>query len=101
MGPRNMSASCLEVIKNTEIIALNQDKLVSRAKLVYQWPDTVWPQGVSSINITMQAWAKPLADGSVGVVVFNRGAYTTGLTLIWSMVGLPKGARVMVRDLWK
>jgi len=33
---RNMSKECLQIISNKEIIALNQDPLVSRAKLVYQ-----------------------------------------------------------------
>ncbi len=41
--PRSMDADCLEVILNTEVIAINQDPLVVRGGLVYQWPDATWP----------------------------------------------------------
>jgi hypothetical protein len=41
--PRSMSKACLDIIANKEIIELSQDKLVTRAKLVYQWPDEKWP----------------------------------------------------------
>lgn len=99
--PRNMTASCLEVITNKEIIALSQDKVVSRAKLVYQWPESVWPPAATAVNITLQAWAKPLADGSIGAVIFNRGTSSMNFNLTWSMIGLDAGVKVTVRDLWK
>lgn len=41
--PRNMSKACLDIIANKEIIALNQDGLVSRATLVHQSPMAEWP----------------------------------------------------------
>ena len=56
--------------------------------------------GDGPINITVQAWAKSLADGSVGVVVFNRGSTTTSVDVTWSMLGLAAGAVGAVRDLW-
>eukprot|EP01043_Picozoa_sp_COSAG02_P051449 COSAG02_NODE_5415_length_4348_cov_2.023770_2_plen_224_part_00 len=34
--PRNLSSQCLDILTNREIIALNQDPLVVRGKLVYQ-----------------------------------------------------------------
>jgi hypothetical protein len=61
-------------------------------------------------------WAKPLSGRGaaphgvqargqrqttgVAVVVLNRGSAATSLNLTWTMVGLPEGAKVAVRDLW-
>lgn len=56
--------------------------------------------GDGPLNITVQAWAKTLADGSVGVVVFNRGAAPTSVEVTWPMLGLPAAAVGAVRDLW-
>jgi len=125
------------IIANKEVIALNQDALVSRAKLIHQCPDPVWPgwdhvppngtgypvgsngtaiassQGYIHVgvyppeggfkppNIRIQAWAKPLADGSSGVVIMNRYGSETGMTLIWSMLGMSENTTATVRDLWQ
>ena len=56
--------------------------------------------GDGPVNITVQAWAKPLADGSVGVVVFNRGSTPRSVEVTWSMLGLPAATVGAVRDLW-
>lgn len=112
----SMSQECLDVIGNLEILALNQDPRVSRAKLVYQWPMAEWPNGNSlsnelllqdeadekdvPVNISLQAWSKPLGDGSVAVVVLNRADKAASLNVTWSMIGLPAKALASVRDLW-
>ena len=116
----SMNQECLDVISNAEIIALNQDARVSRAKLVYQWPMAEWPNAKSlpgssssdgptaavmvvkdaSVNISLQAWSKPLADGSVGVVAFNRGPTVASVNVTWRMIGLVGGVVAGVRDLW-
>ena len=41
--PRSMTADCLAIIANTEVIAIDQDPLVVRGSLVQQWPQAVWP----------------------------------------------------------
>eukprot|EP00947_MAST-08B_sp_MAST-8B-sp1_P001967 g1967.t1 len=149
--PRNISAAILEVLTNKEVVALNQDPLVSRAALIYQAPDppSAWGPGrvsgaprngcgydnctsgqlgpgppsppnppVAPPRIQLQAWAKPLADGSVGLVVFNRdsrpsaplnltlqalfGGGGGGLASIGRrrhLAALP--GKVTVRDLWQ
>ena len=51
-------------------------------------------------HIEIQAWSKPLFDGSVGVVVMNRAISERGLTVTWEMVGLEPGTTAVVRDLW-
>ena len=50
--------------------------------------------------MTLQAWAKPLASGAVGVVVLNRATHTQTLNLTWGMLGLDSGAAIAARDLW-
>ena len=86
-----MSAECLDIIGNSDIIALNQDANVQRAKLVLQYPNplpfganTTWvppqapppPEGepkppknatTRGVEIKLQVWVKPLANGDVGV----------------------------------
>jgi hypothetical protein len=134
-----MDQACLDVLGNAEIIALNQDARVSRAKLVYQWPMAEWPHandlpplplpstlhnadhdgnGLTAaaaaaaagskdapVNISLQAWSKPLADGSVGVVAFNRGGggaagTAASVNITWTMIGLADDVTAGVRDLW-
>ena len=117
---RNMSAACLAIISNKDIIALNQDPLVARAKLVFQFPMKQWPNANrlppltagdlgaraeaspvnSFVNITLQVWEKQLADGSVGVVAFNRGEHSVGFTITWDMLGIPAARAAAVNDLW-
>jgi hypothetical protein len=33
-----MDGNCTEIIMNREVIAINQDPLVIRGDIVYQWP---------------------------------------------------------------
>ena len=115
----SMTPECMDVVGNSEILALNQDPRVLRAKLVYQWPMARWPNADSlpgerlqhgaetraaakdaPVNISLQAWSKPLADGSVAVVAFNRGDTAASVNVTWSMVGLAHQATASVRDLW-
>jgi len=39
----SQSPDCLAIIANKDVIAINQDPLVVRAKLVLQWPSAVYP----------------------------------------------------------
>jgi alpha-galactosidase len=79
---------CFEqVIKNKEVIAVNQDKNDKQGRLTYQKED-------------VQVFMKPLADGSRAIVVFNRGHDAAKFELTWEMCGLAAMVRRNVRDLW-
>ena len=52
------------------------------------------------VNIILQVWKKPLHDGSLAVVAFNRGSSTANITLDWSTLGLPQNDEMVVRNLW-
>jgi len=58
------------------------------------------PVRTSNTNITLQIWAKALADGSVAALAFNRGQYAIQANLSWSRIGIPLNATAHVRDLW-
>ena len=47
-----------------------------------------------------QAWAKPLADGSVAVALLNRGKKTLEISTTAKAVGLPAVHRYSIQDLW-
>jgi len=83
---------CLAMLKNKEVIAVNQDPLGHAGSLVYQIGDN------TTASITQQAWVKPLQDGSVAAVLLNRGA--NEISMIIKFTWLPSGKSVQVRDLW-
>jgi alpha-galactosidase len=69
-----------------EVLAVDQDPLGKQAA-------RVTAQG------SMEVWAKPLADGSRAVGLFNRGAEAGSCTARWSDLGVT--AKQTVRDLWR
>jgi len=48
----------------------------------------------------IEVWSKPLKDGSVAVLLLNRGEDAADITAQWSVVGLPASASAAVRDVW-
>jgi hypothetical protein len=125
-NPLDMTEECLGIIGNEEIIALNQDPNVQRAKLVYQWPDplpfgknTSWvppqappppkdapgpPHGATmNVSISLQIWVKHLASGDIAAVAFNR-EQQNGTAIVANitgeMLGLELGMTFDVRDLF-
>ncbi len=82
----SMPPEVLSILTNKEVIALDQD-----------------PKGVEAHRVSqegpLQVWAKPLADGSYGVGLFNAGESTMPVTVKFSDLGL--GASASVRDLWE
>jgi alpha-galactosidase len=47
----------------------------------------------------LEVWARPLADGTKAVALFNRGLQAASVTARWSDIGV-SGPQV-VRDLWQ
>lgn len=48
----------------------------------------------------LEVWAGDLNDGSVAVVLFNRGSTSAPITVNWSDIGFPPRDSATVRDLW-
>jgi alpha-galactosidase len=83
---RNMSDAIRNILTNREVVAIDQDKAGRQASRVAQSGDT-------------EVWARPLADGSTAIALFNRGKGDSKVTAKWTEAGLkrtPKSAR----DLW-
>jgi alpha-galactosidase len=85
---RQMENLTLEIISNSEVIALNQD-----------------PLGVQGYKRTsdkdgLEVWAGPLSQGHVAVVLFNRSSRPANITAMWDDIGIAPASLYHVRDLW-
>jgi alpha-galactosidase len=81
-----MSSETVALLTNREVIAIDQDPLGKQG-------DRVSAEG------PLEIWAKPLADGSKAVGVFNRHATALSIPVDFKQLGF-KGA-VQVRDIWQ
>lgn len=85
---RHLDADSLETLGNKEVIALNQDSSGSIATKVRDDGD-------------LDVFAKELADGSMAVLLLNRGAATTDMTFSPRRDLQSPMDRYSVRDLWQ
>jgi len=76
----------LALLTNPEVIEVDQDPLGKAAR-------RVWRRGFEEV------WARPLADGSRAVGIFNRSAWPRTIRVNWADLGLHGPQRV--RDLWR
>lgn len=76
----------LSLLRNDEVIAVNQDPMVRQAVRVAKEGET-------------EVYARRLEDGSLAVGLFNRGSEPTRVAASWSGLGIA-GSR-KVRDLWR
>lgn len=81
-----MSQETLDILTNKEVVAVDQDaKGVQGRRVAQEGP--------------LEVWAKPLADGSVAVGLFNRGESTNPISVKFADLGIR--STVHVRDLWQ
>jgi len=83
---RTMNSETKEMLTNHEVIAVDQDGAGVQGH-------RVWQEG------SLEIWAKPLADGSHAVGLFNRTEAAYPMTLNFSMIGA--SGSVDIRDLWE
>jgi alpha-galactosidase len=83
----HMDASTRAILLNGDVIAVDQDKLGVQGHRVAQ-------------DGTSEVWTKPLADGEVAVLLFNRGEQPAVIGATRQQLGLPASGRMHVRDLW-
>jgi alpha-galactosidase len=80
-----MTPETLATLTNPEVIALDQD-----------------PAGIQGRRVAqegpLEVWVKPLADGSKGVGLFNRGESVMPVTAYFRDIGV--GESAAIRDLW-
>jgi alpha-galactosidase len=84
---RSMSPEIKAILTNKEVIAINQDPLGSQGRRVRKDGDK-------------EIWVKQLKDGSRAVILFNRSAAETEISMNWTDLGYPEHLSASVRDLW-
>ena len=83
-----MTPATREILTNREVIAVDQDPLGKQGSRVRDDGD-------------LEVWARPLADGSRAVILFNRSAKPAAVAVGWTEIGYPKTVEAKVRDLWQ
>ena len=84
---RSMSPEIKEILTNSEVIAVNQDKLGRQGHRVAKSGD-------------LEVWSKGLSDGTRAVILFNRGPLESDVRVSWDQIGYPNHLAANVRDLW-
>lgn len=87
---RNMKADMAAIVMNPEVIAVDQDDLITAGDRVYNNTDG------------SQAWSRDLANGDKAVVLYNSGDASSNITVSVTMQQLGWGATdvIKVRNLW-
>jgi alpha-galactosidase len=83
---RTMSADVSAILRNSRLLAVNQDSLGAGGRRVRD-------DGATEV------FAKPLSDGSVAVGLFNRGGGSTTISTTAAQSGLSGGSFTLT-DLW-
>ena len=83
---RNMSAATLAILRNQNLVAINQDSLGLQAVQV-------------SNDGTRRVLAKRLANGDVAVALFNQGGSTTTVSTTATAIG-KTGTSFSLQDAW-
>jgi alpha-galactosidase len=84
---RAMNAATRDILTNKEVIAINQDPLGKQGSKVRDDGD-------------YEVWARPLADGSRAVILFNRSTKAAEIAVHWPEIEYTKDISAQVRDLW-
>ncbi|MEU7954476.1 ricin-type beta-trefoil lectin domain protein [Micromonospora chalcea] len=83
---RSTNAATLAILRNANLVAINQDTLGRQAVQV-------------SFDGTRRVLAKPLANGDVAVALFNQGSSTTTVSTTAAAIG-KSGSSFTLRDAW-
>jgi alpha-galactosidase len=84
---RKVSPANFDVLRNAEVIALDQDRRGVQARVLSN-QDGHW------------VFAKPLSNGDVAVALFNETTSSATIGTTAAEAGLPKAAGYSARDLW-
>ena len=83
----HMDASTRQILLNTDVIAVDQDRLGIQGHRV-------------SKTGTSEVWTKPLTGGGLAVLLFNRGEQPATIAANSQQLGLTGSGAIRVRDLW-
>jgi alpha-galactosidase len=83
----DMDKSTRAILTNKDVIAVDQDPLGQQARRVKKEGD-------------LEVWVRPLAGGGRAVVLFNRSATASPMSVSWELLDLPAETKATVKDLW-
>ena len=86
--PRSLSSTSINMLKNSQVIAIDQDPLGAQGWLL------------SQTSTGQQVWVKPLAGGARAVALFNRGSSAQQITTTGTAAGLPKASHYTLLNVW-
>jgi len=90
---RVMDEKKKEILMNSEMIAINQDKLAIAGGRVGNWNCSEGPSNC-------QIWAKPLYGGSVAIGLYNAGTKSHHITVDFNVIGWSSTTKASIYDLW-
>ncbi|MFJ1796094.1 NPCBM/NEW2 domain-containing protein [Kitasatospora griseola] len=85
---RTLDPASEAILTNPEVLAVDQDWGGSQGRRM------------RDLGGGLQVWAKPMSDGSVTAVLFNRSAATATITTSAAELGLGGSDAYTLRDLW-
>ncbi|QEE25737.1 glycoside hydrolase family 27 protein [Rhodanobacter glycinis] len=85
---RKMSKDVRAILTNREVIAVDQDWGGRQGYRVHR-------------DGNADVWAKPMSDGSVAVILLNRGSGPLHIATSATAIGLKSASSYTVRDLWQ
>lgn len=84
---RHMSKQTKMILENKDVIAVDQDPAGKEGRKVQDYGN-------------QEVWVKPLHDGSVAVVLLNRGPARAFMTITAQKAGLKKAVYYKEKNLW-
>lgn len=82
---------CVALLTNKDLLRVSQDPAAHAPRACALDGEPVAPHA--------QCFSRPMADGSVALVLLNRGAAAAALNVTFAQLGLPAGRSCAVRDL--
>jgi alpha-galactosidase len=84
---RHMSDATKNILENKAVIAVDQDPAGKEGRKAVD-------------NGNQEVWVKPLSDGSMAVLLLNRGPQRAFMTVTAEQAGLPKAGYYKEKNLW-
>jgi hypothetical protein len=84
----NMDTATRRILTNREVIAVDQDWGGRQGERLRD-------------DGEQEVWTKPMSDGSVAVVLLNRGAATVEISVTRAELGLSASSRCLAKNLWR
>lgn len=102
---KTASKATMSILTAAEVVSVNQDSLSVQGRRLASTQAGAWLKETDPYTPvpsgTLEVWGKPLSDGSVAVILLNRGDVAAPITVQFSdLPWLKATTGCKVRDLW-